>query len=251
MIPRVDVEINASIPEDARFWVPKPHEIGEEGFGYFCGVWPIVAATTRLTADVIKDEQLAFEYVDSHSSNADEFERLARQVESLDPALDKQEASVTLTDPNSTWEGLAGLDLGVAGLAYALSNAGFYPAASCRNHQDDRSWSPNPIILFAGDRPRVELLQPLMQWTGCGLGTEHERAELLYVYARSIQETITFANKLFANRVPFRKLPKTSRKPSPHGRRIPVPVRAVLTILRRRDPSPDRTTVRSLVSPSL
>lgn len=61
MFPRVQVEIEVSIPAGDDYWVPKPSEIDEEGFGDFRGVWPIVKATTRLTADVIEDERVAAE----------------------------------------------------------------------------------------------------------------------------------------------------------------------------------------------
>jgi hypothetical protein len=69
MFPRVPVEIDISIPAADTYWVPKPNEIGDEGFGAFLGVWPIVKATTSTTADVIEDERVAAEYVDSRAAN--------------------------------------------------------------------------------------------------------------------------------------------------------------------------------------
>jgi hypothetical protein len=141
MFPRAHVEVEISIPAGDDYWVPKPSEIGEEGFGDFRGVWPIVEATTRLTADVIEDERVAAEYIDAHASTPEEFEKLAREIESYSPSLEESEALEFAADLGSAWGGFEGLELGVAGLTYALSNAGFYPAASCRSHQDGHSWS--------------------------------------------------------------------------------------------------------------
>lgn len=212
MIPRVEVELNASIPERDTYWVPKPSDIGDEGFGAFRGVWPIVKATTRITADVIEDERVAAEYVDAHASTSEEFEQLAREIESYSPTLDESEGPAFADDLGETWDGLEGLELGVAGLTYALSNAGFYPAASCRSHDGGHTWSPHPVVLFAGDKPRVVLLQALVREAGCGLGSDASRGELLHVYAPSIREMMALAASLFEHRVVFRQLPKTGRK---------------------------------------
>ncbi len=214
MFPRAQVEIEVSIPAGDDYWVPKPRDIDEEGFGDFRGVWPIVRATTRLTADVIEDERVAAEYVDAHASTPEEFEKLARQIECYSPSLDESEAPEFAADLGTEWGGLASLELGVAGLTYALSNAGFYPAASCRSHQGDHSWSPNPVVLFAGDKPRALLLQPLVRESGCGLRVDYTRGDFLYVYAPSIRETMALATTLYEHRVPLPKLPKTSRKQS-------------------------------------
>jgi hypothetical protein len=215
MFPRAHVEVEISIPAGDDYWVPKPSEIGEEGFGDFRGVWPIVEATTRLTADVIEDERVAAEYIDAHASTPEEFEKLAREIESYSPSLEESEALEFAADLGSAWGGFEGLELGVAGLTYALSNAGFYPAASCRSHQDGHSWSANPVVLFAGDKPRTLLLQPLVRDSGCGLRADYTRGDFLYVYAPSIRETMALATNLYQHRVPLRKLPKTGRKQSP------------------------------------
>lgn len=215
MFPRTQVEIEVSIPEGDDYWVPKPNDIDEEGFGDFRGVWSIVRATTRITADVIEDEHVAAGYVDAHASTPEEFEKLAREIESYSPSLDESEAPEFAAHLGSKWDGLESLELGVAGLTYALSNAGFYPAASCRSHQDGHSWSPNPVVLFAGDKPRALLLQSLVRESGCGLDADHTRGDFLYVYAPSIRETMALATNLYQHRVPFRKLPKTTRKQSP------------------------------------
>lgn len=224
MFPRVGIEIDISIPDGDTYWVPKPSDIGDEGFGAFRGVWPIVKATTRLTADVIEDERIAAEYADSHSSTPEAFEQLARDIESYLPSLDESEGPAFVAELGESWDGLEGLELGVAGLTYALSNAGFYPAASCRSHDGKHSWSPNPVVLFAGDRPRVVLLQALVQGAGCGLGTDTSRGDLLHVYAPSIVEMMALARNLYDQRMLFRKLPKTARKRSPQKPRTSLSV---------------------------
>jgi hypothetical protein len=214
MFPRVAVEIEVSIPPGDGYWVPKPSEIDEEGFGDFRGVWPIVNATTRLTGDVIRDERVAADYVDAHASTPDDFEKLALQIENYAPSVDESVVPDFAAAFGRTWDGLESLELGVTGLTYALSNAGFYPAASCRSHVGNHSWAPNPVVLFACDKPRAELLQPLVREAGCGLRADHTRGQLLCIYAPSIRETMTLASSLFEHRVYFRKLPKTGRKRS-------------------------------------
>lgn len=96
--------------------------------------------------------------------------------------MDESEAPEFAADLGSEWDGLEGLELGVAGLPYAISN----------------------VVLFAGDKPRAVLLQPLVRESGCAL----------YVYAPSIRETMALATNLYQHRVSFRKLPKTGRKQS-------------------------------------
>lgn len=212
MFPRATVEVEVSIPDGDNYWVPKPNEVGEEGFGDFRGVWPIINATTRHTASVLASERVAAAYVDAHASTPSEFEVLAREVENYDPAFDASEDPEIHSAIGDDWVGLDGLELGVAGLTYALSNAGFYPAASCRSHQQQHSWSPNPVVVFAGDKPRVLLLEPLVRESSCGLRADYTRGDFLFVYAPSVRETMDLATRIYDNRVAFRRLPKTTRK---------------------------------------
>jgi len=85
---------------------------------------------------------------------------------------------------------LEGLEAGVAGLVYALSAAGMYPAASCRGHPEPDSWSAIPVVMFAADRPHAEALQPLVESSGCGFGLDPVRPELLVINGRSVQDTL-------------------------------------------------------------
>ncbi|MBG6055295.1 hypothetical protein IWX81_001706 [Salinibacterium sp. CAN_S4] len=215
MFPTAKVDIRLEIPTGATFWVPKTSDIDDEGFGNFIGVWPIVGAGTHWTAEVIRAEAVAAEHVGQRARNAWEFEALARRVEEMDPddPMPREELADLpfLADPTSNWAGLGSLELGVSGLVHAMSNAGFFPAASCRSHVAN-SWSPHPVVLFATDEQRLKRLLPLVRAANCGLGIDGARPELLSVYAAAIPAMMGLARSLFADRVAFRKMPKTSRR---------------------------------------
>src|SRR4051794_11608871 len=78
---------------------------------------------------------------------------------------------------------LDGLEIGVAGLAYALGSAGCLTAASCRWHSRDRSWSDCLVVFFAAPGWRLELLADLIADAGCGLVADRG---MLAIYAPSI-----------------------------------------------------------------
>lgn len=211
MYPLADVEIDSTIPANASYWVPKPSEISEEGFGYFRDVWALVGARTRDVAPLLKWERRAAEYVTRASHDAWQFDQLAKIIETYSPDDDDNEGQLP-AELQEGWTGLGGLELGVSGLAHALSNAGFYPAASCRTHPD-RHWSESPVLLFASDRERLARLHRLAAPTGCGLSADNSRGDPLFtVYSRSIVELMDLAQRLFAERSDFRTLPKTDRK---------------------------------------
>lgn len=219
MYPLADVEIDASIPEDASYWVPRPSEITDEGFGYFRDVWPLVGARTKEVAPLLAWERHAAAYVASESEDVRSFDSLARNVETYMPDSDDSEAELP-AELRAEWTSLCGLELGVSGLAHALSNAGCYPAASCRTHPD-RHWTAVPVVLFASDRRRLARLHPLIVTTGCGLAADATRGDPLFaVYARSIVELMDLAQQLFKHRSEFRALPKTDRRQrKPRSRR--------------------------------
>lgn len=213
MIPTAEVEVSTDIPKAAEFWVPKPSDIDEEGFSYFRGVWPIVGAQSRLTFDVIEAERRGVAYIDEHAGSDEEFEILAGRVEALsDDTSDPDDLALlhALCVDGADWPGLCGLEIGVAGLVYALSNAGFYPAASCRSHYS-QSWSSCPVVLFAADEERVKRLKPVVQESHCGFELDTMRSELLAINASTITAMMDLATALFARRGQFRSLPKTAR----------------------------------------
>ncbi|HZL05000.1 MAG TPA: hypothetical protein VFE45_06235, partial [Coriobacteriia bacterium] len=152
-----------------------------------------------------QDEQVALRYVDAYARDADAFELLAEYVEhsTLDDADDDESIASVGAAPfvpteGSEWTGLEGLELGVAGLVYALSTRGFFPAASCRSHAYEHSWSDRPVVLFAADRRRVEWLRPLVERAGCGFCVPRDRGQLLTIEAQSIVEMGALAQLILA-----------------------------------------------------
>lgn len=107
----------------------------------------------------------------SLARDAVEFEALALAVEAgtADDAGGISDGNLAAVEPYLTGViALEGLDAGVAGLVYALSAAGMFPAASCRGHAEPEAWSAFPVVMFAADRPHAEALQPLVGSSGCG-----------------------------------------------------------------------------------
>lgn len=220
MYPLTDLEIDSSIPANASYWVPKPSEITDEGFGYFRDVWPLVGARAKDVGPLLAWERRAAAYVASESEDMQSFDALARVVETYMQDADDNEAD-SPAELQADWTSLAGLELGVSGLAHALSNAGFFPAASCRSHPD-RNWTDGPVVLFASDRERLARLHPVVGATGCGLAADATRGDPLFaIYARSIIELMDLAQQLFEDRSEFRAIPKTDRKQSSHTLRRP------------------------------
>ncbi|WP_158718801.1 hypothetical protein [Streptomyces sp. NRRL WC-3795] len=92
---------------------------------------------------------------------------------------------------------LDALELGVAGLSYALASVGCFTAASCRSHYSDHSWSDRPVIFFAAERSTVEWLTPLVRQSGCGYADGSQRApRLLIVEAPSITNFMDLAGRV-------------------------------------------------------
>jgi hypothetical protein len=88
---------------------------------------------------------------------------------------------------------LEGLELGVAGLVYALASVGCVPAASCRGHSRPHAWAERPIVLLAADRARAEWLRPLVSGAGCGFCLDDVRPQILGIEAPSIDEMTALA----------------------------------------------------------
>lgn len=220
MYPVREVMIDSSIPANADYWVPKPSDIDDEGYGcYFRDVWPLVGVSTKEAKAVIEWERKAAQYVTRRSASEVEFEALAEAIEGYSPEGDDGDTFIP-QELSRNWAGLGGLDLGVSGLAHALSNAGFYPAASCRTHIG-HSWSDRPVILFASDHERLVRLQPFIQRAYCGLHADASRGKPLFaVYSRSILELMELASTLFEHRVEFRSLPKRGRRSVDAGRTV-------------------------------
>lgn len=155
------------------------------------------------------------------TQDEDDFERLAAVAESAavdSPGEDiSEEERAALSEVVSDLPELGGLELGVAGLAYALATVRILPAASCRSHPD-RSWSDAPVVLFAATEFRARALQPWVEESGCTFTLDENRPELLVVRGWSISNTMALAELVFAHRREFVQ----HRLPSARKRRRPT-----------------------------
>lgn len=215
MYPRRDTDVDASLPSLDDYWVPKPSETDEEGYGLnFRDVSALSGVTVADARGVLQWERGAADWVSEHAEDEERFETLARLAESYNPVdgLDDFPSDplfpVPLQDSDySLW----GLELGVSGLSYVMAATGFYPVASCRSHAHN-SWADHPTVLFACDKRRLERLQPIIAQSGCGLNVDSTRGKtLLVVYSPSIVEIMNLAGAAFDARAEFRALPKTIR----------------------------------------
>jgi hypothetical protein len=221
MIPAADIktEIPSPLPTSD---MPSVEENSEEGYGFFRDTWWIGQLPVKEAESTVREEIDLIHLIDQLASDPDEFELLASSIEMQDLDL--------LPDPlrGAALEcGLArflvdedippldGLEIGVAGLACALSAIGCLTAASCRWHIGARSWSDCPVVFFAAPAWRVELLAGLASSEGCGLGSDRG---MLTVYGPSISETHNLAKRILSERRRFRKVPEHWRsRPKPPG----------------------------------
>jgi hypothetical protein len=208
--PIADIELDPSLPARAEFWEPDPKEIDEyEGFGLFQDVWPITDVSVDNAIAVARDDGLLCRVVGGVARNAADFDVLAAAVETGSAGEDDDIAAENLTALAPYLTGrtaLEGLEAGVAGLVYALSAAGMFPAASCRGHPEPDSWSAFPVVMFAADRIHAEALQPLVQGSGCGFDLDPVRPELLVVNGRSVEDTLRLGLAVLASIEVFRSL---------------------------------------------
>jgi len=208
--PTADVELDPSIPANAEFWVPEPDEINDyEGFGMFQDVWPITDVSVDDANTVAREDALLCQVVAGLARDAADFDILAAAVET--GSVDEDDAisakNLAALSPYLTGEAaLEGLETGVAGLVYALSAAGMFPAASCRGHAGSDAWSAIPVVMFAADRAHAEALQPLVEGSGCGFGFDPVRPELLVINARSVKDTLRLGPAVLASVEAFRSV---------------------------------------------
>ncbi|MDF3285479.1 hypothetical protein [Gordonia sp. N1V] len=234
MIPTYDVDIHVRETfESTDFWQPAPSDIDEEGFAYFQDAWPILSPSVADTAAVIASEEVGLAFLEWTCRDAAQFDEVARDLEAFvlnEPLPD---------DVADAFTGLNGLEVGVAGLVYALACTGYYPAASCRSHAE-RSWSDCPVVFFATAEPRLRNLIPLAVEAGCGLDANNSRGVPLFVlYAPSTVEMANLARAVFAQRTELRAMPKTSRRQLSRYR-TPLPTQLNLFDMLTRSDSGER-----------
>jgi hypothetical protein len=190
--------------------MPDPEMISEEGFGGFRGTWYIGRVAKAHLEAILREEAELMRIVDAVAATSEEFEELASAIEGcdLEPLSDElreaamKEGLAACIDEETT--PLDGLELGVAGLTYALGSVGCLTAASCRWHISDRSWSDVPVVFFAAPTWRLELLAELIAAAGCGLVDDRG---MLEVVAPSIRNTHELAENIAAERERFRRKP--------------------------------------------
>ncbi|MCE6999971.1 hypothetical protein LZG04_34920 [Saccharothrix sp. S26] len=209
MIPTFDVGITSSLPDNAEFWVPTSEDLEDEGIGYFRDKWPILDVSVDDAMGMLRLEVEILDVVSSLVADPSEYEVLAHAVEagSLNDVRDRFDSRPEwprlqeLVDDESS--PLEGLDLGVSGLVHALVAAGLITAASCRGHHLRDAWSPYPVVYFATNRSRAEVLQPLVVEAGCGFDVDESRRELILVYSSSVENFVRLAHLILAGRDRF------------------------------------------------
>ncbi|MFI8005968.1 hypothetical protein [Streptomyces sp. NPDC086010] len=206
MIPAASIDVDASFPASFAMGLPDEDEIDEEGYGTFRDVWTIGEVGHEEAIRMIETERRLVGLVDQASRTAIEFETMARAVETGEvenlpdgyvtenPHSDIVQFLGAVDEEQST---LDALELGVAGLAYALSSVRCFTAASCRSHYSGHSWADRPVMFFAAERPTVHWLTPLVRDSGCGFADGSDRAaRLLIVQAPSITNFVDLAQRI-------------------------------------------------------
>lgn len=204
MIPRTEYSVSSRIPKEAEFWMPTEEDIpGDEGIGYFRGVWMILGVTLEEARTMVSSEATQIAVIDSLAQTENQFEEIARacdtgvvdgvQDEIIRRQLLQRIPSLSEEEPDDFYGDLGGLEVGVAGLAHAVSYIGGVPAASCRGHVSEHRWSEHPVVFAAVDRQRAEWLEPLLREAGCGCHTDPARPEFLVIDAPSVVESNTLA----------------------------------------------------------
>ena len=201
-----DYGFDAELPEEATYWTPGPEYPADEedSLGYFHDVWPIVDIDHSRADATVAGERYVIEFVDFLSRDPAEFEGIATAIEcgypdTLPPGFSGRWQSAGIIEmvgdgeiPEPAFEGM---ELGVAGLVFALASIGCFPAASCRSHTE-RSWSPYPVVFFAADRDRASWLRLLVESAGCGFAVDRNRSDLLLIEGPSIRHTSDLADSI-------------------------------------------------------
>lgn len=197
MIPRFELLPDASIPGAATFWFPTLAELEEGGLPGGFHDSELILTNIHEAESILESEIEALDFVDRNSKTALEFDDLAADVEFEAAELPSDEAPEIV---DGAWYGLNGLELGVAGLTYALNVLGAITVASCRSHSQAYSaWSEYPIVIFAADRRQLGQLQPLALAAGCGFEVDEvNRPDFIAVVAPSVVEIMNLASLALA-----------------------------------------------------
>ncbi|WP_417555515.1 hypothetical protein [Microbacterium sp.] len=148
---------------------------------------------------VMEAERIAAVFADENSTTVAEFEEILDQAEFEVPDVPSDEAPAFISQ--ASWYGVNQLEVGVAGLVYALNAVGIVTAASCRGHSEaHRRWANGPIVVFASNEPRARALAELVVASGCGFDINTaDHPDLLAVTAPSITEMMGLADQIRAH----------------------------------------------------
>jgi hypothetical protein len=209
VIPRRDVTPDPTLPAAATFWTPSIDDLsGDEGFGYFRDVWVIADVRAAEAEEVADLEAHLASVVDTLAADAIEFDQIATAIENGEREALPARFQTTSFDAQidmvlkDELPSLGGLELGAAGLVYALASVDCFPAASCRGHPEN-SWSDVPVVLFAADRRRSELIASLAKEADCGLEIDPARPNLISIYAASIANLMALTRAILRDRSRF------------------------------------------------
>lgn len=230
MFPTADIHGTTDLPQEATFWMPKRADIDDDGIGcYFRDAWTILDVTLQDAQSLVCAERNLANAVDGLARNGADFERFANLVEGgLDgehppDLMDEERAAVEVLGPGNEPAALEGLELGVAGLVYALASVRMIPAASCRGHTGPNAWSDVPVVLFAATKRRAIALRPLVGEANCLFDIDPARPDLLVVRGRSIRDTMDLAQAVIDASATFVQS-RPRRRESPWSRASQQPL---------------------------
>ncbi|MER7902090.1 MULTISPECIES: hypothetical protein [Streptomyces] len=175
----------------------------DEGIGCFRNVWMILNEPEVTTRNLITTESALISLADRLAASVKEYEILATVIDKgytgeelpgrLGELIRSDAPELLGREPDDELP-LYDLELGVAGLSYALSTVGAVPVASCRGHED--GWSDRPVAFVALDEQRARWLQPLLRDNGCGFHLSRDREEFLVIDGPSIRHTNALAQTI-------------------------------------------------------
>lgn len=217
MLPTAPPAGTSDLPADAAYWAPHRNDLHDEGFGFFRDTWTIIDVPAGSARELVEEERQIADAIGALADNAEHFDDLSRAVE----ANDLDEADITTNEYrvldkvlHHDEPPLGCLEVGVAGLVYALASVRIVPAASCRGHANAHRWSAAPVVYFAASTFRAQALQRLAAKAGCTFMIDGSRAELIVVRGRSIANTMSLAEAILENRDSFVQH-RQPRKPRP------------------------------------
>lgn len=211
MIPSYDVNLDATIPNGTSYWTASAEELDEHGTPGDFHDTELIRTDIAEARSVVEAELVAIQYLDAQCSSAAEFDELASDIEFEIPDMPSEEAPDFITQ-TASWYGVNQLEIGVAGLVYALNAVGIVTSASCRSHhQGHQPWSNYPVVVFSANREQLRLLAPLVAAARCGFERDEvDRSHLMAIVSTSVVDMNVLASSILNVADAFELLPPTS-----------------------------------------